>query len=230
MKKIFLIIISIILFYSCNQERAEETSQVDTVETQENVQISNIGIGLSETAKREVASWEEYQLLKTKIERYYKITKTEAVHNARELSELIKETSDTIAIKILDRPDVKMRFNVLYNHAFRLYDMASIPSITDDEVKSEVTGLLDAFSSVNDKINVIYKIAEYKKEFGSIVIDTTSFFSDDEDQLIEKQIKKTVVNKPTILAPKKSLEKRPPPRPKTKMKLKQSDTRLKKKS
>jgi len=109
------------------------------------------------------------------MQRYQSVTKSEALQNARDLSLLIEDVLDTIDVKILDRPDVKMRFNVLYNHAFRLHDMLSITSISEEEVMTEVTRLLDAYSAVNDKINVVYKIEEYKKSFGITELDTMMF-------------------------------------------------------
>ncbi|MBV1887816.1 MAG: hypothetical protein KUG51_00845 [Urechidicola sp.] len=55
------------------------------------------------------------------------------------------------------------------------HDMMAITSISEEEVMTEVTRLLDAYSSVNDKINVVYKIEEYKNSFGITEIDTAMF-------------------------------------------------------
>ena len=186
MSRILFIAIIFITIISCNPDKENNIVEVETIKLQEKATISSIGITLSPKAKKEVANWEKYQLIETKMQRYQSITKSEATQNAKELSLLIEDASDTIDVKILDRPDVKMRFNVMYNHAFRLNDMMSITSITEDEVMTEVTRLLDAYSSLNDKFNVVYKIDEYKNSFGITELDTSIFIgkgtmlSDDE--------------------------------------------------
>lgn len=175
MSRILFIATIFIAVTSCNPDKVNEIVEVETTNLQEKATISSIGVTLSTKAKKEVANWGKYQLIETKMQRYQSVTKREAMQNAKELSLLIEDASDTIDVKILDRPDVKMRFNVLYNHAFRLHDMLSITSITEDEVMTEVTRLLDAYSSVNNKINVVYKIDEYKNSFGITELDTSIF-------------------------------------------------------
>ena len=60
---------------------------------------------------------------------------------------------DSIRIPSFDRPDIKIRLNVLYNHTLRLADMDNISSIEIQEVKTEISNILDAFSAINSKIN-----------------------------------------------------------------------------
>lgn len=187
MNRILFIAIIFISIISCTPDEEKKVDDIAIINLQEKATISSIGITLSTKAKKEVADWEKYQLIETKMQRYQSITKSEAMQNARELSLLIEDASDTIDVKILDRPDLKMRFNVLYNHAFRLHDMLSITSITEDEVMIEVTRLLDAYSAVNDKINVIYKIDEYKNSFGITALDT-SFFTEKEVVIMDDKM------------------------------------------
>ena len=186
MSRILFIAIIFVTIISCKPDVENIIEEPETITLQEKATISSIGITLSPKSKEEVATWEKYQLIETRIQRYQSITKSEAMQNAMELSLLIEDASDTIDVQILNRPDVKMRFNVMYNHAFRLHDMMSITSISEDEVMNEVTKLLDAYSALNDKINVVYKIYEYKNTFGSAELDTAIFagkrnmLSDDE--------------------------------------------------
>ncbi|MFK5878479.1 MAG: hypothetical protein QM478_03165 [Flavobacteriaceae bacterium] len=175
MSRILFIAIIFIAIISCKPDAKNSIEESETINFQEKTAISSIGITLSPKAKKEVVTWEKYQLIETKMQRYQSITKSEAMQNSEELYLLIEDASDTIDVKILDRPDVKMRFNVMYNHAFRLHDMMSITSISEDEVITEVTRLLDAYSSLNDKINVVYKIDEYKNSFGNVELDTAIF-------------------------------------------------------
>jgi len=181
MSRILFIAIIFITIISCKPdevntiEEPETTTLQETINIQEKAAISSIGVTLSPKAKEEVATWEKYQLIETRIQRYQSITKSEAMQNSEELYLLIEDASDTIDVQILDRPDVKMRFNVMYNHAFRLHDMMSITSISEAEVMNEVTRLLDSYSALNDKINVVYKIYEYKNTFGIAELDTAIF-------------------------------------------------------
>ncbi len=189
MSRILFIAIIFITIVSCKPDTKNIIDEPETINIQEKATISSIGITLSPKAKKEVVNWEKYQLIETKMQRYQSITKSEAMQNAEELFLLIKDASDTIDVKILDRPDVKMRFNVMYNHAFRLHDMMSITSILEDEVMNEVTRLLDAYSALNDKINVVYKIDEYKNSFGNIELDTV-IFAGKENILSDKELPK----------------------------------------
>ena len=50
-------------------------------------------------------------------------------------------------------PSVKIRLNVLNNEALRLFDMDSIPNITNKEVIHETKNIVNAFNALNIKIN-----------------------------------------------------------------------------
>ncbi len=153
------------LMISCKPSKKDtEIADILASEDQQEVKISGVGVTLSPLAKRKTANWLAYQLLQSKMDGYFKTTKSQALENAMDLANQIKHVSDTIAIKKLDRPDVKTRFNVLRNFALRLDDMLTIPSITDEEVMREVTNILEAYSSLNDKINTIYAIEEYENQ------------------------------------------------------------------
>lgn len=155
-----------LLLLACNckpEVQVDVTSEI-IVEDQDAI-ISSIGEQLSPKVKQKLTHWNDFQEVRTTMDRYTAITVRQALDNAKELSTLVKKVSDTIRIEMLDRSDMRIRFNVLYNHSLRLDDMATIPSITDAEVKDEVARLLSAFSAVNDKINAIYKIEAADKEF-----------------------------------------------------------------
>ena len=146
---------------SCKPNKTDIPLETTSSEINQEVNISSIGVLLSPEAKKLTENWLKYQLVKSKIENYTKVTRSEAVQNAKELSDLVIDVSDTIDIKMLDRADMKIRFNVLNNHILRLDDMSTIPTITDEEVESEVSKLLSAFSSINEKINTLIKIDEF---------------------------------------------------------------------
>ncbi len=165
-RQIIYILLILFLTISCKSDKKELETTNDSIDSlvQQDVNVSSIGITLSPTAKQETETWLEYQMIQSKINGYNKTTKSQALLNAMELAELVENASDTIDVKKLDRPDIKIRFNVLRNHALRLDDMSTISSISEEEVMIEVTSVLDAFSALNEKINIIYKIEEYEQE------------------------------------------------------------------
>jgi hypothetical protein len=175
-RHILYILLITVLLTSCKPETngVDETEGTLEVAQDEDATISSIGITLSTKSKQETDVWMTYQMVQSKINGYYSVTKSQALQNARELADLVKNASDSIKIEKLDRPDIKIRFNVLYNHALRLDDMSTINKISDDEVMNEVTSILDAFSAINEKINVIYKIEQYEEEL-EITSEKTEF-------------------------------------------------------
>lgn len=175
-RHILYILLITVLLTSCKPETngVDETEGTLEVAQDEDATISSIGITLSTKSKQETDVWMTYQMVQSKINGYYSVTKSQALQNARELADLVKNASDSIKIKKLDRPDIKIRFNVLFNHALRLDDMSTINKISDDEVMNEVTSILDAFSAINEKINVIYKIEQYEEEL-EITSEKTEF-------------------------------------------------------
>jgi hypothetical protein len=175
-RHILYILLITVLLTSCKPETngVDETEGALEVAQDEDATISSIGITLSTKSKQETDVWMTYQMVQSKINGYYSVTKSQALQNARELADLVKNASDSIKIKKLDRPDIKIRFNVLSNHALRLDDMSTINKISDDEVMNEVTSILNAFSAINEKINVIYKIEQYEEEL-EITSEKTEF-------------------------------------------------------
>ena len=175
-RHILYILLITVLLTSCKPETngVDETEGTLEVAQDEDATISSIGITLSTKSKQETDVWMTYQMVQSKINGYYSVTKSQALQNARELADLVKNASDSIKIKKLDRPDIKIRFNVLSNHALRLDDMSTINKISDDEVMNEVTSILNAFSAINEKINVIYKIEQFEEEL-EITSEKTEF-------------------------------------------------------
>ena len=194
---IYIILIALISL-SCKKE-VKEVKEESILEIEQGVLISNIGEQLSPTAKEKLKNWKEFQEVTSNLERYQSVTKSQALENASELSLLTKNIADTIRVEVLKRPDMEIRFNVLYNHSLRLEDMASISSIKEDEVSEEVTNLLAAFSSVNDKINSIYKIMEFEEEFDELRKRAVDSAKTEEDAKPKETIKKDPPTKKHLL-------------------------------
>lgn len=166
----FLLVI-LFLNFSCNRSKAiqEVSEKSDTIKISSNRIVNTIGETLIPEAKRALDTWKEYKNVDEFVLKYYNISIMEALTNAQELSELVKLMRDTIRIEKLDQLNVIARFNVLHNETLRLADMANIPSIKDEEVKEEVTSILEVFSAVNSKINTIYKASAIQS---SLEVDT----------------------------------------------------------
>jgi len=175
-KSIYIVLLTLVIL-SCKKDPKQVAEEISDIEEQ-NVIVSNIGVQLNSTVKESISSWSQFTMLTEIIEDYTSITKNQALDRAKDVSNMTKDVIDRIGPELLDKPYMKIRFNVVYNQALRLDDMSTIPNISDEEVEIEVAKLLAAFSSVNDKINSIYMIDEFDKKFIielQEAIDTVNF-------------------------------------------------------
>nr|BFF38939.1 hypothetical protein BACY1_07440 [Tenacibaculum mesophilum] len=111
----------------------------------------------------EIKPWKEYFIVEDFLQELKNTTPTEALNNALELKTLTKQLKDSLNIETLKTPAFKARINVFENETLRLADMTFIPSISANQVNSQVEKIMMLFSSVNDKINTVYT----KKKFDS---------------------------------------------------------------
>ncbi|PHN99967.1 hypothetical protein CSC82_31270 [Rhodobacteraceae bacterium 4F10] len=110
-----------------------------------------------------IKPWKEYFIVEDFLQELQNTTPTEALNNALELKTLTKQFKDSLNIESLKTPAFKARINVFENETLRLADMTFIPSISANQVNSQVEKIMMLFSSVNDKINTVYT----KKKFDS---------------------------------------------------------------
>ncbi len=157
-KNIFLFfILSIILSCGRSNSKKDLETRIDSI--QNNIlRLNYKEVKLNSEAEKIVENWEEYQNLKEFLLPYKNISKSDALLNANELSELAQQLKDSIRIEKFQNPAMKIRLNVLYTETLRLADIASIKKISDEEVLSENKNIFNAFSAVNLKINnIIYQ-------------------------------------------------------------------------
>ena len=173
MKLSYYIVLIVFCVVACKPSPQEEAEEAPIAEEQD-ITVNSIGEQLTADAKLSLRDWHGFQLVEKKIEVYTTITSGQALENAKDLSVLVRKIRDSIKVEVLDRPDFKTRLNVLYGHSLRLDDMSTILSISEEEVNEQVTKLLDAFSSVNNKVNAIYKEEKSEKEFGDQLIKLDS--------------------------------------------------------
>lgn len=171
MKQLYSILgVFLLLLASCNNtQKINKTIDVkDSIEDSNRI-INTVNVTLISSAKKDLDDWQEYTNLDDFFIKYYNISHYEALENAKELSGLVKNLKDSLRIDKLNKKNVVARINVLENEALRLADMATIPSITNNEVKIEVDKIVELFDALNSKINTIYRAEELQK---SLEIDT----------------------------------------------------------
>ncbi|MDT8417958.1 MAG: hypothetical protein RQ864_09135 [Lutibacter sp.] len=154
----FLLII-LLTGFSCNKNKdmQEVSEKADSLKLDANHIENRIGETLIPEANEALKNWKEYQQVDELLLKYYSITTLQALADAKELSELVKQMKDSISIEKLQKPNIIARINVLHNETLRLADMATIPSISKEEVKEEVGNIVEIYSAMNSKINTIYK-------------------------------------------------------------------------
>lgn len=152
--------------FSCkkNSEREEPPEYATDRGLAPTLKSESPVVGLNKESEKLVKSWKEYQDFSELIVQYREITKSDALLNSNELEELAQYLKDSIRVEKLDIPSVRMRLNVLHNEAKRLYDMSTIPTITDEEVRAENNNVLDAFAALNIKINDLGKQERIDRE------------------------------------------------------------------
>lgn len=207
-----LLLIILFLSFSCNRTKTvqEVSENTDSLKINSDRIVSTIGETLIPKAKKAVSEWKEYRDVDEFMIKYYNISNTEALDYAEELSELVQLMKDSIRVEELKELNIIARFNVLHNELLRLADMATIPSISNEEVEEEVLKIVEVYSAVNSKINTIYKAEEFKS---SLEVDTET-----PTEIIEKSEKFEVQesgrlirparekSKGTLITPKKTKE------------------------
>jgi hypothetical protein len=153
------LLIILLLNFSCNRnkETAEVSEKSDSLKFDANRIENRIGETLSPDAKVALDNWKEYEDVDELLLKYYSITTLEALTDAKELSELVKLMKDSIRVEELQKQNIIARINVLHNETLRLADMATISSISKEEVKEEVGNIVSIYSAINSKINTIYQ-------------------------------------------------------------------------
>ena len=152
----------ILLISSCNDTTTTATKVVDKPEAsrvKKHKQVSKI----QSRFEMDIDSWIEYENLTVFLQQYTSISPNDALNNSRELNDITKSIIDSVQPQFLETAAFKARLNLLYNETLRLYDMSSIPAIKATEVNHQVANILNAYSSVNFKINTILTQSELEK-------------------------------------------------------------------
>ena len=152
----------ILLISSCNDDTTTAKKVVDKPEAsrvKKHKQVSKI----QSKFQTDIDTWIEYENLTIFLQQYLSISPNDALNNSRELNDITKSILDSVKPQFLETVAFKARVNLLYNETLRLYDMSSIPAIKATEVNNQVANILNAFSSVNFKINTILTQSELEQ-------------------------------------------------------------------
>lgn len=161
-----------LFFLSCNDGKINSKQAIkkpQLSQIKKHVKISKI----QAKYQTEIEEWQEYENLSVFLNQFASISPNDALNNSRELNDLAKNLVDSLKPVIFETPAFNARVNLLYNQTLRLFDMSSIPAIKANEVNNHIDKVLNAFSSINSKINTTLKQRElelsvedinYKKE------------------------------------------------------------------
>ena len=161
-----------LFFLSCNDGKINSKQAIkkpQLSQIKKHVKISKIHTKY----QTEIEEWQEYENLSVFLNQFATISPNDALNNSRELNDLAKNLVDSLKPVIFEIPAFNARVNLLYNQTLRLFDMSSIPAIKANEVNNHIDKVLNAFSSINSKINTTLKQRElelsvedinYKKE------------------------------------------------------------------
>lgn len=164
--------ICFLFFLSCNDGKINSKQAIkkpQLSQIKKHVKISKIHAKY----QPEIEEWQEYENLSVFLNQFASISPNDALNNSRELNDLAKNLVDSLKPIIFETPAFSARVNLLYNQTLRLFDMSSIPAIKANEVNNHIDKVLNAFSSINSKINTTLKQRElelsvedinYKKE------------------------------------------------------------------
>lgn len=161
MKNLSAVLSIILLFFliSCKKETAkkqEDMSIVNSANDSINQEIiRSLGEVLTPETKIKIANWTDYLEADEFIENFYAMSAYDVLNNAEVLKGITQVLKDSIKDEQFKKVGIKTRLNVLHNSALRLVDMSKIPTISTMEVNQETQNMLEAFSSLNAKLNNI---------------------------------------------------------------------------
>lgn len=161
----------LLFIISCKKDKSEKKNIPTIIDSTraDYIKINHLITRLNPKSKTMVESWGEYQKVDELIQQYNKISISDALLNAKELSELSQQLKDSIRIEKLNIPSVKIRLNVLYNETLRLADMATIYDIKNSEVIQKNKNILEAYSALNLKINNIISKEKLNKDVNEFI-------------------------------------------------------------
>ncbi len=182
------------VFLSCKKQVQEVTKNNDENSVLSVVKKHHDFKMVIPSFKKEVEDWTTLQNTEDFLERFKKGSANEILSNALEFKTITKALKDSIKPTLFSLPSVEARINILYNESLRLADMTYIPAITADEVHEQTNKIMDAFSSINLKINTVLRKKQFEDaidiDVSFIGLDTTKIDSVSKNAILEIQKEK----------------------------------------
>lgn len=159
-----------LVIFSCKKTEQNTTIDPKDKPSLSVVQAHKMFDKVSPNFENKIEDWKSLHNVTVFLERFKKASANEILSNALELKGLSKSLKDSIKPDLFNLPSVNARLNIFHNESLRLADMTNIPAITAVEVHNQTDKVIDAFSSINSKVNTIF----IKKRFEeSIDIDVS---------------------------------------------------------
>lgn len=167
--KILLYSLLIISLYSCKKEHEKQDSTEKVKSEYSSIQNIDTIIPVKSIFKKDIANWEELIALQSLVNRFKRISVNEAFSNAKDLSDLTKSLKDSLRPEKFDNLSFDARINVFYNETLRLEDIATIEDITTEEAVNQIKKVLNSYSAINEKINLILEEDALEKRIDSSI-------------------------------------------------------------
>lgn len=152
----FYLIFFIVFCVSCGKKTQKVEEKPTTTAEFSTTKKHMIPVSIKASNEKEIVSWEYYTTVRTFLQKFQNATPNEALGNALELTSLVKALKDSVKPEMFRTRSLNARINLLENEALRLSDMTKISAIKAAEVNAQIDKVLQAFSSLNSKINTVY--------------------------------------------------------------------------
>ncbi len=197
--KQFIYFLFCVCFISCGNHKEKKSENIQEVSKLSIVKTHPSFEAVKPIFEKEVENWQELKAVNSFLKKFEKVSPNEALTNALELRDLVKNLKDSVKPKIFDIPSFNARVNVLHNETLRLADLTLIFAITPEEINLQIGKILSAFSSINSKINTILS----KKRFEDAIdikleyigIDSTKIDSISKNAIDKKRKEDLLKNK-----------------------------------
>lgn len=176
-----VLLVFVVIFNSCKKKNQEEDQRDENKPLLSIVKSHNSLETILPNFKVEVDNWQEHKNIEVFLERFQKASANEILSNALELKALSTSLQDSIKPDLFISYALDARINIFRNEVLRLADMNYIPAITSEEVHAQANKIIDAFSSINSKINTVMRKKQFEEaidiDVSFIGLDTTKIDS-----------------------------------------------------
>ncbi|WP_088323883.1 hypothetical protein [Polaribacter tangerinus] len=200
--KLVYTFLCLLLFFSCNTSQKEKEIASKPKPLMSVFESYQKTIPVKKKYAAEVANWHHLKQVDSFLVKYTKISPNEALRNAEELKDLVKQLKDSVKPIIFETPSLNARVNILYNEALRLEDISTISVIEPKAVNEQVNKVLQSYSALTVKINSLLSKLKFEEEITINVkyigLDSTQIDSISRSTILKRDSKILPSNKRPI--------------------------------